>query len=62
MSVYNNPKTKDEKVGAAIYKHALAHRKGFRADQIGIPENDEIWSDIFTSLAVVARDAIKASK
>lgn len=60
MSAYGNPQTEDEKIGAAIYKHALADRRGFRPDQIGIPEDDAVWSEIFTSLAVVAKDAIKA--
>ena len=62
MSAYRNPKTKNEKIGAAIYKHALADRKGFRPDQIGIPENDPVWSEIFTSLSIVAIDAIDAQK
>jgi len=60
MSAYTEPKTRDERIGAAIYKHALEDRRGFRPDQIGIPMDDTVWSEIFTSLAVVARDAIKA--
>lgn len=60
MNCYDNPETADQKIGAAIYKHALAGRRGFRSDQIGIPENDPIWLEIFASIGAVARDAIKA--
>lgn len=45
----------DERRGRRIYHAALEDRRGFRPDQLGIDEEDEVWAEIFVALGVVAR-------
>lgn len=47
----------DQELGKAIYLGALAHRRGFRDDQIGIEDN-AIWREIFEEMGAVARKAL----
>ena len=42
------------KLGQHIYRTALADRRGFRPDQIGIPEEDDVWLEIFHSIGQAA--------
>ena len=42
--------------GRSIYRTALAGRRGFRPDQIGIPEDDEVWLDIFEAIGFAANE------
>jgi hypothetical protein len=43
------------KIGKAIYTEALSDRRGFRSDQIGIPDDDhEVWNEIYDSLGRAA--------
>ena len=44
-------------LGRKIYMEALAHRRGFRDDHLGI--DADIWAEIFIQLAQVARKAVK---
>jgi hypothetical protein len=47
------------KIGKAIYTEALSDRRGFRSDQIGIPDDDhEVWSEIYDDLARAALTAV----
>lgn len=45
-------------LGRAIYHAALADRRGFRPDQIGIPEDDPVWCEIFSAMGIAAIDRI----
>ena len=40
-------------IGRKIYMDALAHRRGFRDDQLGI-EDPELWAEIFENIGSVA--------
>jgi len=42
-------KTKEGRIGQAIYMKALDGRRGFRYDQLGI-DDDEIWEEIFEDI------------
>lgn len=56
MSGYEiEPETRTGKIGKAIYDEALAGRRGFRWDQLGI-EDDEIWAEIFEAIGHAALD------
>lgn len=44
----------DQELGRAIYMKALAHRRGFRDDQLGI-EDTAIWREIFKDIGSTAR-------
>ena len=44
-------------IGRTIYDEALSDRQGFRADQIGI-EDDEVWAEIYEAIALVAVRAV----
>jgi len=48
------PLTKAQKRGRHIYTEALAQRRGFSPDQIGIPTYDPVWLEIFDDLALAA--------
>lgn len=50
-----------ERIGQAIYHEALGDRRGFRPDQIGIPEDDDVWGEIFESLAHEAIEAMSTT-
>ncbi len=55
------PKTRDGKIGKAIYLEALDDRRGFRYDQLGI-EDDEIWTEIFEAIGAAAVSAVQNIK
>jgi hypothetical protein len=55
----NTPSSADGQLGHFIYHAALAYRRGFRTDQIGIPDNDEVWVDIFEDIGFAAREGVK---
>jgi hypothetical protein len=60
MSYHDAPKgNKDRELGRKIYMKALAGRRGFRDDQLGI-EDAEIWAEIFESIGKEARKTQKA--
>lgn len=65
MSYYDpdieNATDPDVKLGRQIYMEALAHRRGFRDDQLGI-DDPSIWAEIFIELAQVARAQVKTEK
>ena len=44
-------------IGARIYDNALADRRGFRSDQIGIPDDDPVWAEIFDHIGKAAIEA-----
>lgn len=50
------PRSREGKIGKAIYLAALHDRRGFRYDQLGI-DDDEIWTEIFEA---IGEEAIKA--
>lgn len=50
MSYYGKQATDEGKMGQAIYHEVLSDRRGFRPDQIGIDEGDEIWAEIFDDI------------
>ena len=52
---------KDVQLGREIYLIALAGRRGFRDDQLGIDDND-IWIDIFRHMGATARQALLKEK
>lgn len=59
MPGYNSrPKTRAGKIGKQIYENALCDRRGFRPDQIGIPDEDEIWQEIFQAMGEFALHAV----
>lgn len=59
MSMYDvNPTDKATMIGKLIYKEALAGRKGFREDHLGI-EDAEIWEEIFRE---IGSEAIRLSE
>lgn len=41
-------------LGRKIYRQALHARRGFRPDQIGIDESDDVWIEIFEDIGRVA--------
>ena len=45
------------RLGQQIYHEALHPRRGFRDDQIGIPAEDDVWSEIFEEIGQVAQAA-----
>lgn len=47
---YYDTKTREQDIGGDIYRKSLHGRRGFRPDQIGIDESDEIWLDIFQDI------------
>lgn len=49
------PDGDDERLGQRIYKAALVGRRGFRPDQLGIEEEDEIWLEIFRAMGASSR-------
>lgn len=49
----------EQRRGRRIYHSALDDRLGFRADQIGIPEDDNVWLEIFGALGDAAASATK---
>lgn len=59
-SLINSPNP-DVLLGRKIYMEALAGRRGFRDDQIGIFDVD-IWKEIFIAIVVAARKGIKDDK
>lgn len=50
------PKTREGRIGKAIYLGALDDRRGFRYDQLGI-DDDAIWEEIFEQMG---KEAIRA--
>lgn len=59
MSYYDvEPDTPEMTVGQKIYMDALADRRGFREDQLGIFDT-EIWEEIFTAIGATAIAAVK---
>lgn len=50
------PETPEGRIGMRIYMDALADRRGFREDQLGIFEA-EIWEEIFEA---IGREALAA--
>lgn len=59
MPGYNQrPKTRAGKIGKQIYENALCDRRGFRPDQIGIPDDDDIWQEIFAAIGERALRAV----
>lgn len=55
------PKTREGKIGKAIYLGALDARRGFRYDQLGI-DDDEIWEEIFESIGSEALKAVGGAR
>jgi len=51
------PKTREGKIGKAIYLTALDDRRGFRYDQLGI-DDDSIWNEIFIAIGSAAINAV----
>lgn len=49
-----DPDSETAKLGRHIYHEALAERRGFRPDQIGIPPEDEVWLEIFNEIGKAA--------
>jgi len=47
----------DRELGRKIYIEALAGRRGFRYDQLGI-EDEDIWAEIFEDIGRIARREI----
>jgi hypothetical protein len=47
------PKTREGRIGKAIYLGALDDRRGFRYDQLGI-DDDAIWEEIFEQMGAEA--------
>ena len=59
MSYYDiEPDTPEMKIGKKIYMDALAGRRGFREDQLGIFDT-EIWEEIFADIGATAIAAVK---
>ncbi len=59
MSYYDVPSgNSDRQIGRQIYMKALADRRGFRDDQLGI-EDPSIWAEIFEAIGRAARDATR---
>jgi hypothetical protein len=56
MGYYDDQKTANARAGQAIYINALSSRRGFRSDQTGIPEDDEVWDEIFEAIGAAARN------
>lgn len=57
MSYFDwEPKTREGKIGRAIYLAALHDRRGFRYDQLGI-HDDKLWLEIFED---IGREAMRA--
>jgi hypothetical protein len=52
------PKSREGKIGKAIYLKALDDRRGFRYDQLGI-DDDEIWTEIFEAIGSAAIKAVR---
>jgi hypothetical protein len=48
------------RIGQKIYHEALADRRGFRPDQIGISESDDVWMDIFKAIGEAASNEMRA--
>lgn len=60
MSYYDLPEgSPDQELGRTIYMKALAKRRGFRDDQLGI-EDEDIWREIFEDIGSTARQALEA--
>lgn len=55
----SKPRTKAAQIGQHIYHEALHGRRGFRDDQIGIPDDDDIWEEIFQDMGERALEAMK---
>ena len=53
------PITREGRIGKAIYMAALADRRGFRDDQIGI-DDAAIWLEIFEELGSFAIKMVEA--
>lgn len=51
----------DQELGRTIYMKALADRRGFRYDQIGIEDTD-LWREIFEDIGTTARDSLAREK
>lgn len=52
-------KTREGRIGQAIYLKALDDRRGFRYDQLGI-DDDEIWEEIFEAIGTEALAAVSS--
>jgi len=50
-------KNREARIGKHIYKTALAHRRGFRDDQIQIDTEDPVWDEIFEEMG---REALRS--
>lgn len=60
MSYYDVPAgNPDRQLGRQIYMQALADRRGFRDDQLGI-EDPRIWAKIFEAIGRAARTALRS--
>lgn len=53
------PKSREGRIGKAIYMEALDDRRGFRYDQLGI-EDEDIWLEIFEHMGREAIAAVSA--
>lgn len=56
MGCRDDQPTPEAKAGQAIYMNALEDRRGFRPDQLGIPDNDPVWTEIFEAIGSAARN------
>jgi hypothetical protein len=56
---HDRPSSADGRLGHFIYHAALSDRRGFRTDQIGISNNDEVWVEIFEEIGRAAREVVK---
>jgi hypothetical protein len=60
--VYNgDPGTREGRIGQLIYHRALSDRRGFRDDQVGIPTDDPVWTEIFEEVGKEAIAAVTAT-
>jgi hypothetical protein len=55
MGYRDDQKTPEARAGQAIYINALSDRRGFRSDQTGIPEDDDVWNEIFEAIGKAAK-------
>lgn len=59
LPYYDDVGNEATKLGRKIYDEALAGRRGFRTDQIGIDPEDDVWLEIFENIGDVALKVIK---
>lgn len=59
---YDDTGTDETCLGRTIYRKALHGRRGFRPDQIGIPEDDDVWCEIFEAIGQAAIESMEDSE